>query len=285
MLFPWRRLRLWRQGHKEGLNSCKGIKMQKFISFLKQNPHDPVITGDYRANMALAYFPTEELERLLPPAMSIPSDKVMAEKYPTLKKIEGMHPFLLQGSMGNNVHPLSYPSDLPTYEEIMFYFPVIYTHKQEEQLCSYVPVLYLDFFFGVILGNLYFKFRKEYHPEMIIEETATTKNYFVKDIINVSFPQTSKDNRKELDPFFVQTFKNPTVTVSYFKQPYFYHTNVFSITKVLDTAPIYEWNYKGSVIRNNKDTFGNYSEFIFSLSKVMGYKAFFHQSTTIKRTA
>ncbi len=250
--------------------------MRKFISFLKQNPHDPVITGLYETNMAAGYFPREEVEKFLPRAMSIPSNKVMAEKYPTVKKIEGMHPFLLQGSKGKNVHPLVYNSDLPTYEEVMFYFPVIYTHKQEQQLCSYVPVLYLNYFFGVILGNLYFKFRKEYHPEMIIEETDSTKNYIVKDIFKASFHKTSKKNKKELDPFFVQTFENPTVTVSYLNQAYFYNTKVFSLTKVLDTSPVYEWNYKGSVIKNNDNSFGNYSEFTFTLSKVMNYKAFFH---------
>lgn len=250
--------------------------MQKLISFIKQNPHDPVITGLYETHMAVGYYPREELEKFLPKAMSIPSDKVMAEKYPTVKKIEGMHPFLLQGSTGSNVHFLVHNWAGRPYEEIMFYFPVIYTHKNEEQLCSYVPVLYLEYLFGVIFGNYYFKFRKEYHPKMIIEETDTTKNYIVKDIINASFHITSKTNRKELDPFFVQTFKNPTVTVSYLNQTYFYHTNVFSITKVIDTSPVYEWYYKGSVIRNNEYTFGNYSEFTFTLSKVMRYNTYFH---------
>ncbi len=250
--------------------------MQRFISFLKQSPHDPVITGLYETHMALAYFPRKELEKFLPPAMSIPSDQVMAEKYPMVKKIEGMHPFLLQASTGSDVHFLIHNWAGRPYEEIMFYFPVIYTHQTEKQLCSYVPVLYLEYLFGVIFGNSYFKFRKEYHPEMIIEKTDRTKKYIVKDIFKADFPQISEDNKKELDPFFVQTFKNPTVIVSYLNRTYFYHTNVFAITKVLDTSPVYEWNYKGSVIQNNKSTFGNYSEFTFSLSKVMSYNAFFH---------
>ncbi len=250
--------------------------MQKFISFLKQTPHDPVITGLYETHMAVGYFPRKEVEKFLPPAMSIPSDKVMAEKYPTVKKIEGMHPFLLQGSTGKNVHFLVHSFTGRPYEEIMFYFPVIYTHKHEQQLCSYVPVLYLEYLFGVIFGDLYFKFRKEYHPNMIIEETDTTKDYIVKDIFKASFHITSKKNKKALDPFFMQTFENPTVTVSYLNQAYFYHTNVFSFTKVLDTSPSYEWNYKGSVIKNNENTFANYAEFTFSLSKVMSYDAYFH---------
>jgi len=253
--------------------------MQKLKSFMKQDPHDPILKGDYAANMAVGYYPSEALEKFLPRAMSIPSDRVMTEKYPTIKRIEGMHPFMLQSATGNNVRPLinnhespSYPS----YEEIMFYFPVIYTHKKEEHLCSYVPVLYLDYLFGVIVGNLYWGFRKEYHPRMIIEETETSKKCIVKEIIHASFNQTSTHSSQDLDPFFVQTFENPTVTVSYFKQTYFYNTKVYPPTKVLDTSPVYEWHHKGSVIKNNENTFGNYSEFIFTISKSMRYKAYFH---------
>ncbi len=244
---------------------------------MKQNRHDPVITGLYECDMSLAYFPKKELEKLLPRAMSIPSDEIIEKEFPTVKKIDGMLPFLLQASTGIGVHPMIKPDyDSPDYEEIMFYFPVIYTQGNEEQLCSYVPVLYLDYLFGVILGNLYFKFRKEHHPEMKIEKTDAGRKYIVKDIINVDYHRTSNKNKKEIDPFFVQMFKNPTLTVSYLNKAYFYHTDVFSVTTVLDTSPVYEWNYKGSVIRNNEYTFGNYTEFTFSLSKVMSYDAFFH---------
>ena len=61
--------------------------MQELRSFIKQNPHDPILTGIYHANMAVAYFPREEVEKFLPRAMSIPSDKVMAEKYPDRKSV------------------------------------------------------------------------------------------------------------------------------------------------------------------------------------------------------
>jgi len=255
--------------------------MQKLKSFMKQNPHEPILIGNYLANMAVGYYPREEVEKFLPRGMSIPSDKVMAEKYPTVKRIEGMHPFMLQGATGKDVHPLSNIREshsYPSYEEIMFYFPVIYRHKKEEQLCSYVPVLYLDYLFGGIVGNIFWGFRKEYHPEMIIEQTDALKKYTVEDVINASFPQTSKDSRQELDPSFAQTFKNPTVIVSYLNQTYFYNTKVFSLKKVLDTSPVYEWHHKGSVIKNNEDTFGHYSEFTFTISKSMRYKAYFHPS-------
>ncbi len=253
-----------------------GFIMNKLISFIRQSPHEPVITGLYRADMALAYFPAGALERLLPRNMYLPPDSVMDEMYPTAKKIKGMHPFLLQAASGSKVHPIVHELDFRTYQEIMFYFPVIYKKGKEERLCSYVPLLYLEYLFGVIVGNIYFKFRKQYHPEMIIEETDKTRKYKMKDIIDLNFPKVSMNNRKELDPFFVQTFNNPTITVSYLNKPYFYHTDVFDITKMLDTSPVYEWHYKGAVIRNNENTFGNYSEFTFTLSKVMSYKDYFH---------
>jgi len=245
---------------------------------MKQNPHDPILIGNYQANMAIGYYPKEDLEKILPRAMSIPSDKVMSEQYPTVKKVAGMHPFMMQLATGTNVRPLvnNYASrTYPSYEEFMFYFPVIYTHKREEHLCSYVPVLYLDYLFGTILGNLYWGFRKEYQPKMKIEESTSSRECTIKDIIHASFPQTSPNTNHELDPFFVQIFKNPTLTVSYLNQTYFYNTRVFSLTKVIDTSPVYEWHYKGSVIKNNANTFGSYSEFTFTISKSMRYKAYF----------
>ena len=253
--------------------------MQKLISFMRQNPHDPILIGNYSANMGVGYFPREAVEKFLPRSMSIPSDKVMDEKYPTVKKMDGMHPFMLQLATGENVRPLTegYESaSYPSYEEFMFYFPVMYTHKEEQHLCSYVPVLYLDYLFGVIIGDLYWGFRKEYHPGMIIEETDASRKCTIKDIIHADFRRTSTNKKQELDPFFKQTFENPTVTVSFLNQTYFYTTKVFSLTEVLDTSPLYEWNYKGSVIKNNENTFGNYSGFTFTISKSMRYKAYFH---------
>ena len=253
--------------------------MKELISFKKQNPHNEILIGDYSAYMAAGYYPREKVEEYLPRGMSLPSDRVMAEKYPTVKKIEGMHPFMLQIATGNNVRIMFNNQETrpyPSYEEIMFYIPVICRHKQEEQLCSYVPVLYLDYLFGVIVGNIYFGFRKKYHPEMVIEETDNSKKCRVRNIIDMSFQQTSTNSRQELDPFFVQTFANPTVTVSYLNQTYFYTTKVFTPTKVLDTSPLYEWHHKGSEIKNNENTFANYSEFTFTLSKSMRYNAYFH---------
>ena len=253
--------------------------MQQLISFITQSPHKEILIGDYLAYMAAGYYPREKVEKILPLGMSIPSAEIMARKFPTVKKIAGMHPFMLQIATGNNVRMMfnnQETQSFPTYQEVMFYIPVIYSYRNEQQLCSYVPVLYLDFLFGVIIGNLYYGFRKEYHPEMNIEETDRSKKCTVKDIINMSFKQRTTNRRQELDPFFVQIFENPTLTVSYLKQHYFYTTKVYKPTKVIDASPLYEWHYKGSVIRNNTHTFANYSEFTFTLSKSMRYNAYFH---------
>ncbi len=243
---------------------------------MKQDPHDPVVRGLYETDMVLAYFPKKELEKFLPIAMSIPSDEIMAEKFPTVKKIEGMHPFQLQASTGIDVCHPEVNIDTPSYEEIMFYFPVIYTHGKEQQLCSYVPLLYLNFLFGVILGNCYWGFRKQYKPTMRIEKSDAGRNYAVKNLFNLKFNRTSVKDKMELDPFFVTMFKNPTLIVSYFNKTFFYNTEVYSLTNVTDLSPVYEWNYKGSVIRNDKHTFGHYSEFTFSISKAMDYNTYFH---------
>ena len=111
---------------------------------------------------------------------------------------------------------------------------------------------------------------------MIDEETDTAKKCTIKDIISASFPQTSTNGAKELNPFFVQIFDSPTLTISFLKQTYFYNTKVFSLTKIVDTSPVYEWHYKGSEIKSDADTFANYSEYRFTTSQAMSYDAYFH---------
>ena len=162
----------------------------------------------------------------------------------------------------------------------MFFIPVIYTHEKEEQLCSYIPVLYLDYLVGVI-GGLYLGLRKEFHPKMKDVETDTSKSFVIKDILDVSFHQTSTNSGQELDPFFTQTFKKPTVTVSYLNRTYFYTTRAYP-TKVLDASPVYKWYYKGAVIKNNENTFANYSEYSFTTSQAMRYEAYFHPTYSIE---
>jgi hypothetical protein len=248
--------------------------MQTYKQLKERTPHDPMLTGNNLSYIAVGYYPREELEKFLPPAMSIPSDEVMTEKFPTVKKIEGTHPFTMMFSNCNNVHDVMTEIELRPYKELMFFIPVTYTHKKEEQLCSYIPVMYLDYFLGVI-GGLYLGLRKQYHPTMIDRKTDTSESFVIKDILDVSFQQTSTNSSQELDPFFTQTIENPTVTVSYLNQTYFYTTRVYP-ERVLDASPVYEWSYKGSVIKSNEDTFANYSEYCFTTSQAMRYEKYFH---------
>ena len=84
--------------------------------------------------------------------------------------IDGMHPFMLSFCHGADIHDVFTGIDVPEQEELMFVFPVYY----KEQVCSFIPVLYLDSLMGVV-GGLYYGLRKEYHPEMQVEQTDTSK--------------------------------------------------------------------------------------------------------------
>ncbi len=249
--------------------------------FLKNHkPHDVIIEGNSDTCMAVGYYPKEELEKILPKRMSIPSDAVMNEKYPTVKKIKGMHPFLLNFQKCKNVHDIMTEWELRTYREHIFFIPVVYTYEQEEQLCSYVPVLYLEFFLGVI-GGLYMSLRKQFHPGMKVVDTDTSKMYHIKNILDVNCQYSATASDRELDPFFLQIFENPTVTVSYLGQTKFYTTKIYP-KRVFDTSYTYEWNYKGSVIKNNENTFASYVEISWTTSHAMRYKAYFHPSYALE---
>ena len=83
--------------------------------------HDPFVVGDNFSYLASGYFPIEELKKTLPERMFIPSDKVMAEEYPTVKKINGKHPFLLMFSNCYNVHDVVTKINLRPYLELNFF--------------------------------------------------------------------------------------------------------------------------------------------------------------------
>jgi len=231
--------------------------------------------------MVVGYYPVEELEKILPQAMSIPSDELMAEKFPTVKKIDGMHPFMFIFASCSNVHDVMTELELRPYKEHYPLFPVIYTHKNEEQLCSYMPVLYLDSLRGVISGNLFLGLRKEYHPNIIDSVTDTSRSVIIENILDASFQQIQGSSREELDPFFSQMLKNPRVTISHFKQILFYTSKRFP-ERVLDTSHTYKWNYKGSEIKSNEHTFANYAEGRFTTSRAMRYEKYFHPSYSLE---
>ncbi len=244
------------------------------------NPHDPFISGNNMSYMVIGYYPKEELAKILPRAMSIPSDELMTEKFPTVKKIKGMHPFMFIFASCSNVHDVMTEWELSPYKEHIPLFPVIYTHKNEEQLCSYMPVLYLDYLKGVI-GGLYLGLRKEYHPNMIDRVTDTSRSVIIKNLLEASFQQSQSSSSKELDPFFTHMLKNPRVTISYFNLTSFY-TSKMSPKRVVDTSHTYKWNYKGSEIKSNKYTLANYTECSFTTSRAMSYENYFHPSSSLE---
>ena len=182
--------------------------------------------------------------------------------------IEGQHPFMLSFCHGADIHDVFTGINVPEQEELMFVFPVSYN----DHFCSYIPVLYLDSLMGVV-GGLYYGLRKEWHPEMKVEETEDSKSWHIRKIIDASFKQ--KDETEPALPQFIsQTFENPFITVSYLDETYFYQAKVYeSLVKESDVD--YTWDYKGSELKNRDDTMSVYSEYHFTMSKPMSYKAYF----------
>ncbi len=254
--------------------------MQTLADLRSRTPHDDMLAGRNSSYLVAGHFPTRALQELLPPAMSIPSDEAMAASYPTARPLPGLHPFMLLFSNCRNVHDVMTGIELRPYRELMFFFPVLYTHAGEERLCSFVPVLYLEYLIGVI-GGLYLGLRKEFHPGMRDVETEASKSFAIEGILDASFEKCPAGTLKELDPFFTRTFANPTATVSYFNRTWFYTTKVHP-TKVLETSAEFEWRYKGSVIESNQATFANYAEYAFTTSQAMRYEAYFHPSYPVE---
>ncbi|MCP5068632.1 MAG: hypothetical protein GY946_18880, partial [bacterium] len=55
-----------------------------------------------------------------------------------------MVPFLTLYSRCKNVREHAFDVTVRPYLEINFFFPVMYRDGQEERLCSFLPLLYLD---------------------------------------------------------------------------------------------------------------------------------------------
>jgi hypothetical protein len=122
----------------------------------------------------------------------------------------------------------------------------------------------------VILG-----LRKEHHANLEYTETDTSNSFRIENIIGANFSQTSTEDTKGLDPFFARFFTNPTLTYSYFNRADFF-TTLLHPTRVHETSAVYEWNYKGSVIKSDQHTFANFCEYSFTTSRAMRYDAYFH---------
>jgi len=232
------------------------------------------MSGDNLSYFVGGYFPKADLMKILRSGMSIPSDEAMAREFPTVKQRKGMIPFLTLYSRCNNVREHIFDVTVRPYLEINFFFPVIYTHKGEECLCSFMPLLYLDRLFHTIGGCL-LGLRKQFHPNLRFTETDTLCSFNIENILSASFSDDSMEEAEEIDPFFAQIFTKPTLTYSYFHQTDFYTTQVFNFKKMYKASADIEWNYKGAVIKSDEHTFCSLAEYSFTVSQAMSYKRYF----------
>lgn len=247
--------------------------MQTLAELRTRTRHDVMLRGDNSSYVALGRFPTGELERILPRGMSVPSAEVMADRYPELEAIEGMHPLVMLFSSCRNVHDVITEIELRPYRELMFFIPVTCTRGDDEHLCSYVPVLYLDYLIGVI-GGLYLGLRKQFRPGMRDAEAQASRRFSIGTVLDAGFEDLGT-GCSDLNPFFARTLDNPTITRSYFGRTRFYTTTV-DTTKVTDVAADVVWRFKGSEVRNDEGFPAHHVEYRFTTSQAMSYGAYFH---------
>jgi hypothetical protein len=228
--------------------------------------------------MAQAYFPRGALEAILPEQLAIPDDETMAKYYPETELHANTHPFMLSFSHGSDIHDAYTNMNVPEQEEIMFVFPVIYTNDNGAMhLSSYVPVLYLDSFLGMI-GGLYFGLRKQYHPRMKYSGDATGGKWWsIEGIIEASFDSQADRDMEKLPLFYEQTFSNPFVTVSYplpLSKMVFYQARVFP-SIVRGASEVFRWNYKGETVTNSDRGSSVFAEYAFTMSHPVSSKQYF----------
>jgi hypothetical protein len=247
--------------------------MQTRAELRNRTRHDVVLRGDNTSYVALGHFPTAALEKILPRDMSVPSPSVMAEHHPTLTPVDGRHPFVLMCSNCRNVHDVFTEITLRPYRELMAFIPVTYTQDGEQHLCSYVPVLYLEYLIGVV-GGLYLGLRKQFRPSMRDEETATTKHFSIEGVLDARFEQQAAGTG-ELHPFFTEALAHPTLTRSYFGRTRLYTTTV-TTSRVLEASASFTWHFMGSEIHSDETSVANYAEYQFTTSQAMGPHTYFH---------
>ncbi len=240
--------------------------------------YNTLLVGKSASYMFQAYFPKDALNAILPDNLSIPDDTTMAKYYPDTELRADAHPFMMNFSRGSNIHDVFTKINVPEQEELMFLIPVIYTDEDgDTYLCSYVPVLYLDSFWGVI-GGLFFGLRKEYHPEMKHGEVAAISKWWnVEDIFDASFVIQTDEDMEELPNFFAQTYANPYVTISYslpFPMMVFFQIKTYPDT-VRPASGTFEWNYRGTTVQDSGDTQAVYSEYSFTMSWPMNGRKYF----------
>jgi hypothetical protein len=248
----------------------------------KNNPgafFEPIVAGKNSCYMAQAYFSRAALESILPVNLTIPDDATMARHYAKTQFDADVHPFMLSFCHGSQIHDVYTNINVPEQEEIMFVFPVIYTHDDgTTHLGSYVPVLYLDSLTGLI-GGLYFGLRKEYHPGMKHGVNGAISRWWSIDgIVDASFETQVSEKVEELPQFFEQTFANPFVTISYpfpFSKMVFYQARVHPGI-VRSANETFYWRYKDALVKNSDRSSAVYSEYSFTMSKPMNSKEYFN---------
>ena len=96
------------------------------------DPFDPLVVGENVCYMVQAYFPKDALNALLPNRLTIPDDATMTRYYPDTELKVDAHPFVMSFCHGSNIHDVFTEINVPEQEEIMFVFPVSYTHDDGE---------------------------------------------------------------------------------------------------------------------------------------------------------
>ncbi len=235
------------------------------------------LEGNNNCYMMQAYFPKDILAEMLPEKLTLPEDVDMKAYYPETELRNETLPFIASFCHGSEIHDILTNKSVPEQEELMFLFPVVYTHEDgTKYMCSYSPVLYLNSRLGVA-GGLYYGLRKEYHSEMKYEEpTPTSKWWDIEDILYASFEQKGEE-LKELPQFFRQILSSPFVTMSY-PQPIvsmvFYQSKVYPET-VRQADGTFRWSYEGAEISHENDVPSAYSRYFFTMSKPMNARKFF----------
>ena len=174
-----------------------------------RDPHAPLLYGNNTCYQAVAYYPKDELMKILPNNMTIPEDSLMETEF-EVESVDGHHPFMMAFCHGWGIHDKFTKLNLPEQEELYPMFPVMYTGPDGvETLMSYAPVLYLNSSIGVV-GGTYYGFRKEYKPFMKVKETEKGRDFGVGKILTASFEKDESEAPTNVMPkFFNKIFAVP----------------------------------------------------------------------------
>lgn len=207
----------------------------------------------------------------------------MHEHYPDIELKADTHPFLMFFCHGRNIHDIYTNIDFPEQEELLFAFPVMYSHDDGNMyLSSYVPVLYLDSFMGVV-GGLIYGLRKEFHARMQHEETESSYWWKIDGIIDAAFEKHTEQKMTSYPQFVEQTLAHPFITRSYpapLAKLYVYNLDFYP-SKILKASESFTWHYEGATLQNSEDTWSLYSEYHFSMSRPMRAKRYFNSGPAV----